>query len=237
MTQLILLPGLASDAVMWRRQLEVIPPRWKPHVTTVHSRHDTIAAMAHALLTEHTGDLVLCGASMGGIVAMEVARQAPQRLRGLALLGTNARPETPDMRRLREAAMVFFEDGRSAELLRANVPLAFHPDSTQDPELARSYLRFVLAAGPEQLIRQNRAIMERPDARAHLATLRCPVLVLCGDSDQLTPPDCSEEIAALVAHATFELVPRCGHMLTMERPEVVNRLLLDWLQTLGPGQT
>ena len=165
MTQLILLPGLASDAVMWRRQLEAIPPVWKPHVTTVHNRHDTIAAMAHALLTEHAGDLVLCGASMGGIVAMEVARQAPHRLRGLALLGTNARPETPDMRRLREAALVFFEEGRSAELLRANVPLAFHPDTAKDPELARSYLEFVLAAGPEQLIRQNRARCERYQPR------------------------------------------------------------------------
>ncbi|MFV3255173.1 alpha/beta fold hydrolase, partial [Klebsiella pneumoniae] len=77
------------------------------------------------------------------------------------------------------------------------------------------YLDFVLDAGAERLIRQNRAIMARPDARRHLPQLRCPTLVMCGDADQLTPPDCSQEIAALVPGAELVLVPRCGHMLTL----------------------
>lgn len=235
MTQLILLPGLASDHVMWRAQLEAITPLWNTHVTSVHSRYLTIADMAAALLVEHPGDLVLCGASMGGIVAMEAARQAPGRMRGLALLGTNARPETDDMRRLRQAAITLFEQGRSAELLRANVPLAFHADKARDVTLTRTYLDFVLAAGQEQLVRQNRAIMARPDARRHLPSVRCPVLVVCGDSDQLTPPECSQEIAALVPNATLVMVPRCGHMITMEQPQLVNQLLLDWLPTLRPA--
>ena len=232
MTQLILLPGLASDAVMWRDQLAAIPARWNTHVTTVHSRHTSVPDMAAALLAEHEGELVLCGASMGGIVAMEAARQAPGRLRGLALLGTNARPETGDMHRLREAAIVLFEDGRSAELLRANIPLAFHADHVSEARLTQTYLDFVLAAGAQQLIQQNRAIMSRPDARTHLTKLSCPVLVLCGDSDQLTPPECSEEIAALIPQARLVMIPRCGHMLTMEQPARVNQLLLQWLRTL-----
>ena len=233
MTQLILLPGLASNAVMWRDQLAVLPPRWDPHVTSVHSRFATITEMAAALLEEHPGELVLCGASMGGIVAMEAARLAPQRLRGLALLGTNARPETDAMRRLREEAIGFFKNGRSAEVLRANLPLAFHADHARDARLARTYLDFVLAAGDTQLINQNRAIMSRPDARTFLPGLRCPLLVLCGDSDQLTPPECSREIAALVPQAELGLIARCGHMLTMEQPASVNQLLLAWLETLG----
>lgn len=232
MTQLILLPGLASDDVMWRDQLAAIPAAWNTHVTTVHSRHMSVPDMAAALLAEHAGDLVLCGASMGGIVAMEAARQAPGRLRGLALLGTNARPETPEMRRLREAALVLFDEGRSAELLRANIALAFHADQAKEARLTQTYLDFVLAAGAQQLIQQNRAIMSRPDARSHLPELSCPVLVLCGDSDQLTPPECSEEIAALIPQARLVMIPRCGHMLTMEQPALVNQLLLEWLQTL-----
>lgn len=235
MTQLILIPGLASDAVMWKHQLAVLPPHHDAQVTDVHARHDTIEAMAQALLHEHAGDLILCGASMGGIVAMEVVRQAPQRICGLALLGTNPRPETDDVRRLREAAIAFFEDGRAQEVLRANVPLAFHASRARDASLVKTYLDFVLAAGADQLVRQNRAVMARPDARLHLARLACPVLVMCGDSDQLTPPECSREIAELVPHARLVMVPQCGHMLTMEQPNIVNATLLEWLHAVsGP---
>lgn len=229
MPTLLLLPGLASDATMWRDQLPVLRERGPVLVSDVHARHDSIESMAAALLAENPGELLLCGASMGGILAMEVARQAPERVSALALLGTNARPESPDIRALREAAMELFAQGRVEEVLRANVPLAFHPDQAGNPELVATYLEFVTRAGAQQLIRQNRAIIHRPDARAHLAWLRCPVLVMCGDSDQLTPPECSREIAALVPGAELTLIERCGHMLTMEKPAQVNARLLRWL--------
>lgn len=234
MNQLILLPGLASNHVMWQAQLAALPATWPTHVTDVHARCDSIEVMARTLLNEHPGELVLCGASMGGIVAMEVARQAPQRIRGLALLGTSARPETDDVRALREAAIVLFAQGRAAEVLRANVPLAFHGSRSADKTLVQCYLDFVLQAGPQQLIRQNRAIMGRRDARLHLPDLRCPVLMVCGDADQLTPIECAREITALIPHARLEILTQCGHMLTMEQPERVNTLLRDWLATLPP---
>jgi pimeloyl-ACP methyl ester carboxylesterase len=230
--QLILLPGLAADAVMWTSQLAALS-EWQPHVTDVHARFGTIPEMAAALLQEHEGELILCGASMGGIVAMEVVRQAPQRIRGLALLGTNARPETAEMRALREGAIaVFFREGGVEEIIRANVALAFHPRQAADAALVNTYLSFVLAAGASQLIRQNRAIMSRPDARTHLSRVRCPTLVMCGDADQLTPPECSREIAEMIPGAEMVWVPQCGHMLTMEKPAIVNTTLQAWLARL-----
>ena len=232
MTQLILLPGLAGDAAMWRHQLGALSA-WSPVVADVHARHHSIGEMASALLAENTGPLVLCGASMGGIVAMEVARQAPGRVAGLALLGTNAQPESTEMRALREAAIVLFGQGRVAEVIEPNVALAFHPDNAANPALAQAYLEFVLRAGAAQLIRQNRAIIARPDARTHLSLLRCPILVMCGDADQLTPPTLSREIAALIPGARLVMVPRCGHMLTMEQPDFVNAELVGWLEQLA----
>ncbi len=232
MTQIILIPGLACGAEMWQSQVTALPAKYRAHVTDAHTRADTIEDMACRLLDEHPGDLILCGASMGGIVAMEAVRQAPQRIRGLALLGTNARPETDELRRLREAAITLFADGRMAEVLRANVPLAFHPSRAGDTLLVRAYLDFVMKAGHEQLIRQNRAIMARPDARPHLPAVSCPTLVLCGDGDQLTPPECSREIANLIPGATLVMVPQCGHMLTMEQPDLVNAALSQWLRQL-----
>lgn len=229
MTTLILIPGLAGDAVMWRAQLPALQA-FEPQVADVHVRQAGIAGMAGALLGETGGDLVLCGASMGGMVAMEAARQAPDRIKGLALLGTTARPETDDMRALREAAIELFAQGRAAEVIEPNVGFAFHPDNAA--ALREAYLEFVLRAGADQLIRQNRAVIERPDARAHLPRVRCPTLVMCGEADQLTPPECSREIASLVPGAQLVMVPRCGHMLTMERPDVVNPQLAGWLESL-----
>lgn len=232
MNKLILIPGLACDATLWRDQLAAPAPGWQPIVTDVITRCTSITAMATALLAEHAGPLVLCGASMGGMVAMEAARQAPTRVRGLALLGTSARPETPDMQALREQAMALFTAGRADEVLRANVMFAFdrqHPDLKA---LSARYFAMVMQAGAEQLIQQNRAVIGRPDARLHLPQLRCPTLVISGQADGLTPPECAREIAALVPVSELHLLPRCGHMLTMEQPEAVNALLRDWLARL-----
>ncbi|HEX2543626.1 MAG TPA: alpha/beta fold hydrolase [Ramlibacter sp.] len=231
MSSLVLIPGLAGNEAMWRAQLPALAA-WRPRVTDVHMRADSIDAMAALLLQEEAGDLVLCGTSMGGMVAMACARQAPQRVRGLALLGTDARPDAPEMIALREAAIVKFAQGRARDVIAPNVAFAFHPENA--PALADSYLEFVLAAGAQQLIRQNRAVIARPDARPHLASVRCPVLVMCGEDDRLTPPERSREIASLVPHARLAIVPRCGHMLTMERPEVVNGELAEWLSAVIP---
>ncbi len=234
MTQLVFIPGLAADAIIWQHQMAAMPAQLQPAVTDVHMRHVTLPEMAATLLQEHSGELILCGASMGGMLAMEVVHQAPQRTIGLALLGTTARPETDAMRALREAAIILFEQGRVKELLEANLAMAFHPGRADDSELRQIYLDFVLAAGAAQLIRQNRALMARPDARLHLGLVSCPTLVLCGDSDQLTPPECSREIVQLIKGSELKLVPKCGHMLTMERPAEVNAALLAWLAAIAP---
>lgn len=216
---------------MWRSQLEAFADR-QPVVADVARDADTIEAMASLLLERHAGPLLLCGASMGGIIAMEAVRQAPARIRGLALLGTNARPETPDMHALRAAAIEQFRQGRVREIIEPNVALAFHGGTQADPALIASYLDFVLGAGAEQLIRQNLAIMARPDARPSLSAIRCPTLVMCGENDALTPPECSREIAALIQGARLALIAHCGHMLTMEQPARVNAALGEWLRSL-----
>lgn len=235
MPSLILLPGLASDETLWRDQLPMLRARGPVHVTQVHARFQTLPAMATALLAEHAGPLILIGTSMGGILALEVLRQAPERVHALALLGSSARPDTPEMLQLREQAIALFETGRMDEVLRANVPFAFHPSKADDPALVADYLAMVRRAGPEQLVRQNRAIMARADSRPLLASIRCPLLVACGQDDLLTPPECAMEIAAAVAGAQLELLPDCGHLLTLEQPERINALLAGWLDSLPGG--
>ena len=239
MTRVILLPGLASDAALWRHQVPALTAAGHTvHISDAHARADSLSAMARAVLAEHAGPLVLVGTSMGGILALEVFRKAPQRVAALALLGSSARPDTPTMIELRSAAVLEFEQGRMDEVLRANVPFAFHPRRQADAALVGDYFEMVRRAGAAQLIQQNRAIMARPDSRPLLRRVRCPVLLVCGDADALTPPESSQEIAAAVPQSELHLLPQCGHLLTWERPDEVNAVLLNWLAGLerpAPG--
>ncbi|WP_395701871.1 alpha/beta fold hydrolase [Aquabacterium sp.] len=231
---LLLLPGLASDEAIWRDQLPPLRARGLPvQVSDAHARCATLPEMAAALLAEHAGPLLLIGTSMGGMLAFELLRQAPQRVRAMALLGSSARADTPEQIALRSNAIPLFESGRMDEVLRANVLFAFHPSRSGDRALVEDYLAMIGRAGPAQLVRQNRAVMARPDSRPLLPHIRCPVLVACGDADLLTPPECSREISAAVPGARFELIADCGHLLTMERPAAVNALLADWLDGIS----
>jgi len=233
MASVMLLPGLACDAGQWHAQIPAL--RAAGHrvaVSDVHARHATLPEMAVALLAEHAGAWVLIGTSMGGMLAFELLRQAAQRVTALALLGSTARPDTPELLQLRSDAVVRFARGEAADVLRENLPFAIHPSRADDTPLIERYLELVLRAGAEQLIAQNRALMQRPDNRPLLSRIACPTLVACGDADALTPLEHAVEIAGAIPGARLEVIERCGHLMTLEQPDRVNALLLDWLAGL-----
>src|SRR5690606_42034246 len=126
--RLVLIPGLACDSAMWRAQLAGLA-RWNPVVTDATARADGIDAMARLLLDEHPGPLVLCGASMGGMVAMAAGRLAPARIAGLAPLGTDAGPDRPEMIALRNQAIALFAQGPPREVIEPDIRMAFHTDN------------------------------------------------------------------------------------------------------------
>ena len=233
MLSVILLPGLACDDELFHHQAQALRDAGaRVHLSSTHRRRPTLPEMAATLLVEHPGRHVLVGASMGGMLALEVHRQAPQRVHALALLGTTARPDTPELIALRTQACALFAAGRMDEVLRANVLFAFHPTQARAPGLVDRYLAMIGRAGPDQLIAQNRAVMARVDSRPHLPKVRAPVLVACGEADQLTTPEHAREMAALMPQARLEMVPGAGHMLTMEQPQRVSAVLVKWLRSL-----
>ena len=229
---LLLLPGLACDAELFAHQAAALATHARVHVSNAHTRAATLPEMAALLWAEHPGSHGLVGASMGGMLALEMHRQAPHRVAALALLGTTARPDTPDLIKLRTQACELFANGRMDDVLRANVLFAFHPHAARAPGLVDRYLTMIRRAGAAQLIQQNHAVMERVDSRPHLPQITCPVLVACGEADLLTPPEHAREMAALTPYAQLDLVPGAGHMLTMEQPERVSALLLRWAAAL-----
>jgi pimeloyl-ACP methyl ester carboxylesterase len=231
MLPLILLPGLACDAALFRHQQPALSALGPVHVSDAHTREATLPAMAARLLAEHDGPLALAGASMGGMLALHAWRLAPERVRGLAILGSTARADTPAQIRLRTDGIAAFEAGRMDEILAANLVFAFHPSNAA--RLAGDYGAMIHRAGVAQLVAQNRAVMARDDLRPHLPAIACPLLVMSGEADGLTPPDCAREIAAAVPQAQLEILADCGHMLTWEQPAAVTAALQAWWTALG----
>jgi pimeloyl-ACP methyl ester carboxylesterase len=122
------------------------------------------------------------------------------------------------------------EGGRFSELPDLLFPVFVHRNRQGDEALRAIVRTMAEETGPQAFVRQQRAIMTRPDCRPLLSSVRCPTLVLVGDGDELTPPALSEEIAAGIASAQLVRVPDCGHLSTLERPEAVNRALVEWLK-------
>ena len=230
---LILLPGMGCDAEVFAGQIDALRARAEVAVSDAHTRFESLPEMAQALLAEHPGRHAWVAFSMGGMLAFELLRQAPQRVQALALLGSSARPDAPATVRLRRQACALYAAGRMDEVLRANTLFAFHRERGAGAVLIERYLTMLHRCGPEQLMRQNEAVIARPDSRPLLPQIACPTLVLCGDGDVLTPPELSREMAAAIPGARFEIVGHAGHMLTLEQPERVAALLCDWLGELS----
>jgi pimeloyl-ACP methyl ester carboxylesterase len=175
-------------------------------------------------------EFALAGLSMGGYVALEAMRQAPERVTRLALLDSRARPEMPDETQRRQQLMKLARTERGFTPVTSRMlPLMLHPSRVKDAGLTKTIRDMAERTGVEAYLRQQRAIISRPDFRPGLRKIKCPTLVLCGRQDQLTPLECSEEMAAAIPGSNLVVVEECGHLATLERPEIVNAALREWL--------
>jgi pimeloyl-ACP methyl ester carboxylesterase len=224
-----MIPGLLCSARLYARQ---IPALWSTGPVTIadHTRDDSMAAIAARILENAPPRFALAGLSMGGYIAFEILRQAPQRVVRLALLDTAARPDTPEASAARRTQVGLASSGRFEEVIDALYTRLVHSSRIGDEvlrELNRQMGREVGVAG---YCHQQAANIARADSRLTLADIRCPTLVLVGEADQLTPPDRAQEIANGIRGATLVTVDRCGHLSALEQPDAVNEALLSLLR-------
>jgi pimeloyl-ACP methyl ester carboxylesterase len=226
---LILVPGLLCDARLWRPQVDALAGIADCRVADA-TRSDTMAGLARDLLDDSPFDrFALAGLSMGGYVALEVMRQAPERVTRLALLDTSARADAPEQSQKRREFIALAERGRFVGVTDALVPLLVHPSRLGDAALVAAIKAMAKTVGKEAFVRQERAIMSRADSLPLLPRIACPTLVLCGREDTLTPLARHEEIAAGVPNARLEVIDDCGHLSTLEQPDAVSAALARWL--------
>jgi pimeloyl-ACP methyl ester carboxylesterase len=225
---LVLLPGLLCTKALWAPQIAALRDIAE---TTVgdHTRHDSMAGIAKWILTAAPERFALAGLSMGGYIAYEIVRQAPERVTRLALLDTGSRADTPERTEQRQQ-MIALAEREGARKVQVNLlPVLLHKPRLTDKPLVDAVVQMGVDTGLDTFRRQQTALMGRPDNRPFLPSIKCPTLVLVGREDALTPLELSQEIAAGIPGAKLEIVPECGHISTLEQPEAVNRALRTWL--------
>jgi pimeloyl-ACP methyl ester carboxylesterase len=193
-----------------------------------HRRGETMAEIARQIRAAAPSRFRLAGLSMGGYIALEIMRQAPERVVKLALLDTSARPEAPEQTERRNKLIALAEQGRMREIMDVLWLVMVDPSRLKESALRAPMDQMAEETGTEAFIRQQRAIIGRADSRPTLATIKCPTLMIVGASDQLTPPAHAEEIAQGIAGAKLVKLAGCGHMSPMEKPEEVTKLLIDF---------
>lgn len=225
----VLVPGLNCSARLYAEQ---IPALWRFGPVTIadHTRDDSMAAIARRVLAAAPPRFALAGLSMGGYVAFEIVRQAPQRVARLALLDTAARAETPEQTKARWPRIELAKSGRFSEDADVQFPRLVHRSRHGDGALKGIVRAMAEETGPEAFLRQMQAIIGRPDSLAGLSAIGCPTLVLVGEEDELTPPALAREIAAGIRGAHLAVIPDCGHLSTLEQPAAVNRALVAWME-------
>jgi pimeloyl-ACP methyl ester carboxylesterase len=230
---LLLLPGLVCDSAVWAPQIQTLSARVDCHVAD-YGLLDSIGAMAqHVLDTAPSPTFALAGHSMGGRVAMEVVRRAPERVHHLALLDTGTHPLASGVDGAKEKAgrkillEIASQQGMRAMAAQWARPM-IHPSRHGTP-LFEAVLDMLERSSAERFAAQIRALLSRPDAGPLLRTITCPTLILTGREDLWSPPEQHAQMAAAVTGAQLCIVEQCAHMSTLEQPEEVSAALERWL--------
>lgn len=233
-TPLLLLPGIVCDRASWD---PVIPSLSRFASCQVHETGPdrTLGAMAERVLALAPPSFALAGHSMGGRVALEIVRRAPQRVLRLALLDTGYRPlpsgkAGDDERAGRYALLALARRDGMRAMGRAWVRRMVHPEHLEDAGLVDGILDMIERQTPDRFEAQIEALLARPDGAPVLRSVECPTLVLCGRQDAWSPVAQHEEIATMTPGATLAVIDDCGHMAPMEAPDRVATAMQRWLR-------
>lgn len=225
---LILLPGLMCDAGIWRHQLGALGVAWDVRIPDFFGL-DSMPAMAAAGLALTDGPFAVAGHSMGGRVVLQMIDMAPERVTRICLLDSAAHPVAPGEAAKRQVLLDIADREGMAGVVRAWLPPMVAPARLSDEGLMRELTELVLRADVEILKGHTRALLGRADGFAQLRKVACPTAFITGDQDAWSPPEQHAQMQSEVAGSTLTVIPDCGHMAPAERPEAVNRALIEWL--------
>ncbi len=224
----LLLPGLLCDERLWRDQIRDLADIADFLVADL-TRDETVNDMARRAIAAMPDRFALCGLSMGGYVALAVMRLVGPRVTHLCLMDTGARADTEEQSRRRRGLMAMTRGNRFRGVTPRLLPQLLHPDHLGDTEMTAAITDMAERVGRDGFLRQQAAILKRPDSRPELAAIHVPTLVAVGSHDVLTPRDLAEEMASGIPGARLHVIDGAGHLPPIERPDATTALLRGWL--------
>ena len=225
---LLLIPGLACTSELWTAQVAAFSAE-RPVIVADHTGAESIAEIAAAILAAAPPRFALAGLSMGGYVAMEMMRRAPERVDRLALLDTQARADGDEARTARRGQIELAETGGYDRIPDMLIPRLLSPAHQRDAALVAVVRRMAADTGAAAFVRQQKAILGRLDSRPSLAAIGCPTTVIVGSEDVITPLELAREMVVAIPGAVLETIADSGHLSTVEAPDAVNAALARWL--------
>jgi pimeloyl-ACP methyl ester carboxylesterase len=229
MTPLVLLPGMMCDARLYAPQIAAFSATRPVHCAPIGA-HDSMQALARDVLENAPPRFALAGLSMGGIVAMEVMAQAPERVTHLALLDTNPRAELPDVQARRGPQIDAVQNGHLREVMRDEMKPNYLIDSPNKSAILDTCMDMAMTLGADVFSRQSRALRDRPDQQETLRDVAVPTIILCGAEDRLCPLERHELMHALIPGSRLTVIENAAHLPTLEQPDAVNAALAKWLE-------
>ncbi|AUQ70885.1 alpha/beta fold hydrolase [Phaeobacter inhibens] len=232
---LVMLPGLMGTVEVFVPQLRALSGVMPTMVAPLLGG-DRIERIADHLLTQLPARFALAGLSMGGIVAMEILRRAPERVSRLCLMSTSPLPDTPTQAAEWEPLIIAARSGRLEDVLRSCLPVECLAPSPQRLDILNMIYQQGCTLGSELFVAQARALQRRTDQQAALRRFKGPTLILCGAQDRLTPLKRHEFMAALMPNARLRVIEGAGHLPTLEQPDQVTGAMAEWLAEVAPRQ-
>lgn len=233
---LILLPGTLCDHRLWGYQVQHLADIADISIGDL-TKDDTIKGMAMSILANVPEKFALAGLSLGGIVAMEVVHQAPERVTNLALFNSNPNGPKPEQIEAWEKFIVMIDEGKFSEITeRFLLPNLIHKKRLADKRLKATICDMAETVGPEAYKRQLKAVASRSDKTDKLKRIQCPTLLLVGREDAVCPVEFHKQMSHLIPNSKLVVVEDCGHLSSMEQPEVTTLYLRKWLLGNDPSK-
>ena len=229
MSNILFIPGMMCDARLYQPQIEAFSGHHNLYLASP-TKFDSMQALAADILENAPPRFALAGLSMGGILAMEVYAQAPERVERLALLDTNPRAELDEVKAMRGPQMEAVQNGGLEEVMRAVIP-RYGSKGQDQARLDRLCLDMALDLGADVFINQSLALRDRPDQQHTMAGADIPTLILCGQEDELCPIERHDRLKELIPHGELVILPGVGHLSTLQDPKATNEALANWLKS------
>jgi pimeloyl-ACP methyl ester carboxylesterase len=235
----LLVPGLLSDEALWASQVESLGDLAEIRIAN-HGEVDSLGALAEDIIARAPARFAIAGHSMGGRIALEVARRAPERLIGFAILDSGYEALAPGDAGEREAAarrsmLALARRSGMRAMARTWLQGMVYPPRLTDAQLIEPIVDMFDRRTPNLYALQIQALLARPDAKSVFARIHCPSLVLCGREDASAPPSRHESMAKMLRQSTFGVIPQCGHMSPLERPRAVSEAFRSWIESMEAG--